>query len=264
MEETTQSTVNSEQSTVNQKTQITVHRSPSTFLITLLSVLLLISCLIAGFFAWQTQRLVAELRVKNEELIINTPTVTPTPDPTADWKTYTNSEYGFSFKYPSDFLDKKMNDNSVILSVGSKDYSLSLKADSDLDIYTDEIKDIKKLFDTKEQNVNIKGIGPYTAYLRSIQSAGGEFSFFRIILIPIKSYMFDLSLSPKDENDFATSEELADQILSTFKFIEPEASSTPLPVACTMEAKICPDGSYVGRSGPKCEFAACPTTSPQP
>ncbi len=32
----------------------------------------------------------------------------------------------------------------------------------------------------------------------------------------------------------------------------------PLPVACTMEAKVCPDGSYVGRSGPKCEFAACP------
>jgi hypothetical protein len=30
------------------------------------------------------------------------------------------------------------------------------------------------------------------------------------------------------------------------------------PVACTMEAKICPDGSAVGRSGPKCEFAACP------
>lgn len=29
-------------------------------------------------------------------------------------------------------------------------------------------------------------------------------------------------------------------------------------VACTMEAKICPDGSAVGRSGPKCEFAECP------
>ena len=30
------------------------------------------------------------------------------------------------------------------------------------------------------------------------------------------------------------------------------------PVACTMEAKLCPDGSSVGRSGPKCEFAPCP------
>ena len=30
------------------------------------------------------------------------------------------------------------------------------------------------------------------------------------------------------------------------------------PVACTMEAKLCPDGSAVGRSGPRCEFAKCP------
>ncbi|MCX6785772.1 MAG: Gmad2 immunoglobulin-like domain-containing protein [Candidatus Komeilibacteria bacterium] len=30
------------------------------------------------------------------------------------------------------------------------------------------------------------------------------------------------------------------------------------PVACTMEAKLCPDGSSVGRSGPNCEFAPCP------
>jgi hypothetical protein len=29
--------------------------------------------------------------------------------------------------------------------------------------------------------------------------------------------------------------------------------------ACTMEAKICPNGSSVGRTGPNCEFAPCPT-----
>jgi hypothetical protein len=28
---------------------------------------------------------------------------------------------------------------------------------------------------------------------------------------------------------------------------------------CSLEAKICPDGSTVGRSGPNCEFAACGT-----
>ncbi len=30
------------------------------------------------------------------------------------------------------------------------------------------------------------------------------------------------------------------------------------PVACTMEAKLCPDGTAVGRVGPNCEFAPCP------
>lgn len=29
-------------------------------------------------------------------------------------------------------------------------------------------------------------------------------------------------------------------------------------VACTLEAKQCPDGSYVGRQGPNCAFAPCP------
>lgn len=29
-------------------------------------------------------------------------------------------------------------------------------------------------------------------------------------------------------------------------------------VACTQEAKICPDGTAVGRTGPNCEFAPCP------
>lgn len=28
-------------------------------------------------------------------------------------------------------------------------------------------------------------------------------------------------------------------------------------VACTMEAKLCPDGSSVGRTGPNCDFAEC-------
>lgn len=29
-------------------------------------------------------------------------------------------------------------------------------------------------------------------------------------------------------------------------------------VACTLDAKICPDGSAVGRVAPNCEFAPCP------
>lgn len=28
-------------------------------------------------------------------------------------------------------------------------------------------------------------------------------------------------------------------------------------VACTMEAKQCPDGSYVSRTGPHCEYSPC-------
>jgi len=34
-----------------------------------------------------------------------------------------------------------------------------------------------------------------------------------------------------------------------------------LYIACTEEAKICPDGSAVGRTGPNCEFTACPAVT---
>jgi hypothetical protein len=34
--------------------------------------------------------------------------------------------------------------------------------------------------------------------------------------------------------------------------------------ACTMEAKICPDGSSVGRTGPNCEFTTCPVATVTP
>jgi len=44
-------------------------------------------------------------------------------------------------------------------------------------------------------------------------------------------------------------------IFGTYKFI---FSKDNQPVACTMEAKICPDGSAVGRTGPDCEFSPCP------
>ncbi len=38
-------------------------------------------------------------------------------------------------------------------------------------------------------------------------------------------------------------------------------SNNPEPVYCTQDAKLCPNGTYVGRVGPKCEFSACPDVS---
>lgn len=36
------------------------------------------------------------------------------------------------------------------------------------------------------------------------------------------------------------------------------SNGVPKTVQCTMEAKLCSDGSDVGRTGPNCEFAKCP------
>ena len=79
------------------------------FLTVLLSVLLLISCLIAGFFAYQTQKLAKELsEFKNQNPVTPNPEpestfpmyTEPSLVPTENWKTYTNKELGFTIKYP--------------------------------------------------------------------------------------------------------------------------------------------------------------------
>jgi len=38
-------------------------------------------------------------------------------------------------------------------------------------------------------------------------------------------------------------------------------TQNPGYTACTQEAKVCPDGSYVGRTGPNCEFTQCPAAT---
>lgn len=73
------------------------------FLIILLSILLFLSILIAGFFAFKTQNLVKELTLlKTIPAFTSEPTTEPiaTPDPTADWELYTNVENGYSIKFP--------------------------------------------------------------------------------------------------------------------------------------------------------------------
>lgn len=47
-------------------------------------------------------------------------------------------------------------------------------------------------------------------------------------------------------------------ILSMVFVLKTNEAAQALRAACTEEAKVCPDGSSVGRTGPHCEFAACP------
>ncbi len=58
-------------------------------------------------------------------------------------------------------------------------------------------------------------------------------------------------------------------ILALLLVFKPSIKQLPSPVdelpddtavACTMDAMMCPDGSYVGRTGPRCEFV-CPTVA---
>lgn len=50
-------------------------------------------------------------------------------------------------------------------------------------------------------------------------------------------------------------------LIPTITIPVPTSTSSAQPKACTQDAKICPDGTGVGRTGPNCEFAPCPAKS---
>ncbi len=106
----------------------------SNFLVILLSVLLLLAVSIAGFFAFQTQKLVKELAVlKTEEKVVAVATEELTSDPTASWNTYTNNVLKYTIKYPTDWIIDKseaelpVNDqNSQKLVISKDGYKLTI------------------------------------------------------------------------------------------------------------------------------------------
>ena len=53
---------------------------------------------------------------------------------------------------------------------------------------------------------------------------------------------------------------IAGWILMKKKSVATPTTLVPQAQACTMDARQCPDGSYVGRTGPNCEFI-CPTAA---
>lgn len=86
---------------------------------------------VAGFFGWRyfdeittiyDNTFVASIR--SYKKTTTTPATTTTTDATADWKTYTNDTYKFSFKYPKDwesttFFNYPGDTNSIINLVTS-------------------------------------------------------------------------------------------------------------------------------------------------
>jgi hypothetical protein len=52
-------------------------------------------------------------------------------------------------------------------------------------------------------------------------------------------------------------------IIAGIYYYQSISSKQPQTRACTQEAKLCPDGSAVGRIGPNCEFSPCPAAPTQ-
>ena len=88
--------------------------------------------------------------------LTSTATSTTATDKTADWKTYTNDEYGFSFKYPADWTKREGSNGVQVNSPENEQVRKDVEA-SELeysDGYTDDV-----IVSFKTFNEYIEGIG---------------------------------------------------------------------------------------------------------
>lgn len=173
-----------------------------------LIIILVIAILgVVGYFGYK------DYLSRPQPVNVVSPSLSTISDPTINWKIYSNSDVGFSFKYPNSFIEKPIGtiykNEEVKLFVGDNQYSLLLRLSSDSKAY-----DTKNL---KEFSNSTKSIGSYTAYLTSSVASGGEFSTTAVI--PFGKYFIDISINPNGggESKATATEEIRDQILSTLK-----------------------------------------------
>ena len=183
------------------------------FLVSLLSILLLLACIIAGFFAYQTQNLVKEItKIKNRE--IPNPTATPTIDPVSNWPTYTNDDYHFLVKYNPDFSPDEIPDKakqSTLIGFGTyknNGFDIEVLKSNKIEFYENKlIGDITESIDKKE-TIKVDGVNATKLTYKAIVVID-KMDFSKVI---IKKDNFDYLIT-------ALSDDI-NQIISTFKFVD--------------------------------------------
>lgn len=100
------------------------------------------------------------------------------------------------------------------------------------------------------EKITINGLEGYEIIIEGL----GTFHQFYLAHPSDENKVLRLSyIAAQPEGQAGSYEDKVQQMVQSLQFSETSS------VMCTMDAKICPDGSTVGRVGPNCEFAACPS-----
>ena len=191
------------------------------FLVILLSVLLLISLGITGFFAYQTQKLTKELKeFKNQNLATPTPEpestfpmyTEPSPDPTANWKTYKNTSSNYEIKYPTEWKVVNQSAGSIGVVVANSRYiEIGLGEGKSGTIGIEELQLIPP---SEETNLNTtKVVGNIT--LRCNGKFTNDTKTWCWIKVPGQEKYLNIQVFKTNDENINL---ILDQILSTFKF----------------------------------------------
>lgn len=139
-----------------------------------------------------------------------TPTVSPSPISTADWKTYTDATYGFSFKYPAS-LNSRATYSNLIANFGGVAEDIS-SPQLLVYVYPQNLNDFKKQEESAYTNPPLDfqpiTVGGHQAF-KTTKMNGHE----TVILVDDSAE----TLLITDKGSFAQG---LDDILSTFQFIK--------------------------------------------
>jgi len=140
-------------------------------------------------------------------------------DPTADWKTYRNEEYGFEVKYPEGWSYEKKG-----LPLGKSTQFTDINGEHVLSI-NNPIREIgyENLSLVENSKIRIPNTDEY--FDKTIYKSGIEGEGLILVLWNLENFKLsgEISISYKGEND--PNIKILDQILSTFKFIEVDDST---------------------------------------
>lgn len=197
------------------------------------------------------------------------PTTQPIANTTTSWQTYVSPGGNFLFKYPAGSLIKE---NTTTMPYSVQLVSASVPNENTAFKLTISYKTIspnQPLENLIAQNKLCPDISPEkgTPSLINGEKRAQLYidapcgTFTKTVIYTINNNTFYM-ISIDTQAKYEAIKTFTDQILSTLQFTEPQASQIPSPSqilkACPLDARVCPDGSSVGRGGPNCEFTACP------
>jgi hypothetical protein len=216
-------------------------KTPNLFLLILLGLILVTGSVLIGIQIGKNQnppqRDITKPLPILPTAIVSNPMITPPAEGTSNWKTYTDSKYKFSFKYPNGWVTKFVSvvgyDDQVWIA--DKESSMPSTLPGQIGnggrapiVIQISLSDLSKNFsDTNLDQFESKSyqIGNLTGiYKTGISKA----SLSRETIISVKTGTNYLNIIPLDTENNKLN---LDQILSSFKFGVDETTSIPTPIS---------------------------------
>jgi len=252
-------TQNPVQETVPNHVPVSTPPTNRSLLIILFSFFILILLASTGFLYYQNQQLKKQLAGYQTQ-----PTPSPTFDPTADWKTYTNHTHNISFRYsPSWNLtenvgqveDNKTYNTKVGLSKGNALITMYLNLNG--------IGGIPQTYEGKSfilDGHNLYQFNKVNSY-NNTKEVGVSDSLTTLGVFKINDITYSIIIAYLADYEKSNEENLLrefDQILSTFKFMDQSGAEGKFcgGIAANLPENQCPegyqcklDGNYPDASG---------------